>query len=89
MGSPSLNYAFYAFAVQAHSGPGQDLPLQRRGAMVPPARKAMIQLHFIRSLSMSISQIEWKTSNFIFLFDNIDHCRYNEQEPLIEEGSTS
>lgn len=32
---------------------------------------------------MSISQIVWKTSNFIFLFDNINQPRYNEQKDMI------
>ena len=48
------------------------------GHRILNVRQANIQLHFIRSLSMSISQIMQKTSNFIFLFDNIDLCRYNE-----------
>jgi len=50
-------------------------------------RKARIHLYFIPSLFLSISQIRRKTSDFIFLFDNIDHGRYNEQKALIKEGN--
>ena len=55
--------------------------------IISGVRKARIHLHFIPSLFLSISQFGWKTSNIIFLFDNIDHGRYNEQKALIKEGN--
>ena len=69
------------------SAPPTGSPTETAGMIISGARKARIHLYFIPSLFLSISQFGRKTSNIIFLFDNIDHGRYNEQKALIKEGN--